>query len=155
MNTSIFCRIIVFFLKKMGQSRPLFCLFLFFSHYNFNTNWKKRRWCAWDSNPGPQYGRRRQNHRAMAATQHTCLIINPIVHERFATFCTSTSTSRPLSRLFSNYFWKRESGESFFVSQPFVWIIGWYWSNYTPPERMNSWHLWTALDQLDKVQMGR
>ena len=36
----------------MGQSRPLFVLFLFFSHYNFNTNWKKHRWCAWDLNPG-------------------------------------------------------------------------------------------------------
>ena len=52
----------------MGQSRPLFCLFSFFSHYNFNTNWKKHRWCAWDSNPGPQDGRRRQNQGAMAAT---------------------------------------------------------------------------------------
>ena len=30
-----------FFLKKMGQSRPLFCLFSFFSDYNFNnSNWK-------------------------------------------------------------------------------------------------------------------
>ena len=29
------------FFKKTGQSRPLFCLFLFFSSYNFNnTNWK-------------------------------------------------------------------------------------------------------------------
>ena len=53
---------------KMGQSMPLFCLFSFFSRNNFNTNWKKLRWCAWDSNPGPQDGRRRQNHGAMAAT---------------------------------------------------------------------------------------
>ena len=53
------------FFKKMGQSRPLFCLFSFFSRYNFNTNWKKHRWCAWDSNPGPQDGRRRRNHGAM------------------------------------------------------------------------------------------
>ena len=30
---------------------------------------KKHRWSAWDTNPGPQGGRRRQNHRAMAATQ--------------------------------------------------------------------------------------
>ena len=30
---------------------------------------KKHRWCAWDSNPGPQDGRRRRNHRAMAATK--------------------------------------------------------------------------------------
>ena len=29
---------------------------------------KKRRWSAWDLNPGPQNGRRRRNHRAMAAT---------------------------------------------------------------------------------------
>ena len=42
--------------------RPLFCLFLLFSRYNFNTNWKKRRWCAWDPNPGPQDGRRRRSY---------------------------------------------------------------------------------------------
>ena len=52
----------------MGHSRPLFCLFSLFSRNNFNTNWKKLRWCAWDSNPGPQDGRRRRNHGAMAAT---------------------------------------------------------------------------------------
>ena len=28
---------------------------------------KKHRWCAWDSNPGPQDGRRRRNHVAVAA----------------------------------------------------------------------------------------
>ena len=40
----------------MGQSRPLLCLF---SHHKFNnTNWKKCRWCAWDSNPQPQDGGR-------------------------------------------------------------------------------------------------
>ena len=38
---------------KNGPIPASFCLFLSFSHYNFNnTNWKKRRWCAWDSNPG-------------------------------------------------------------------------------------------------------
>ena len=51
-----------------GPILASFCLFSFFSHYNFNTNWKKHRWCAWDSNPGPQDGRRRRNHGAMAAT---------------------------------------------------------------------------------------
>ena len=57
------------FFKKMGQSWPLFVYFSFFSGYNFNnTNWKKCRWCAWDSNPGPQDGRRRRNHGAMVAT---------------------------------------------------------------------------------------
>ena len=53
---------------NMGQSRPLLRLFSSFSHsnttYNCNTNWKK---CRWDLNREPQDGRRRQNHRAMAA----------------------------------------------------------------------------------------
>ena len=53
---------------KHGPIAASFCLFSFFSHYNFNTYWNKHRWCAWDSNPGPQDGRRRLNHRAMAAT---------------------------------------------------------------------------------------
>ena len=58
------------FFKKNGPIPASFCLFSSFSHYNFNnTNWKKHSWCAWDSNPGPQDGRRRRNHGAMAATQ--------------------------------------------------------------------------------------
>ena len=57
------------FFFKNGPVPASFCLFLIFSRYNFNnTNWKKCRWCAWDSNPGPQDGRRRWNHGAMAAT---------------------------------------------------------------------------------------
>ena len=52
---------------KNGPIPASFCLFSSFSHYNFNnTNWKKRSWCAWDSNTGQQDGRRRQNHGAMA-----------------------------------------------------------------------------------------
>ena len=49
----------------------IFVLFTFqfkWQIYNLNNiNWKKRRWCAWDSNPGPQDGRCRQIHWAMAA----------------------------------------------------------------------------------------
>ena len=67
----------------MGQYRPLFCLFSFFSRYNFNINWKKRRWCAWDSNPGPQDGRRRWNHGAMAATPNFCILTSVKSHVRF------------------------------------------------------------------------
>ena len=48
-----------------------FCLFSFFSHSNSNSNdkykLKKHRWCAWDSNPGRQDGRRRRIHWAIAA----------------------------------------------------------------------------------------
>ena len=49
----------------MGQSRPLFVYFRYF--LETISLIQKRRWSAWESNPGPQDGRRRQNHRAMAA----------------------------------------------------------------------------------------
>ena len=40
-----------------------FCLFSSFSHFNFNNaNWKKRRLCAWDSNPRPQNSRHMRYH---------------------------------------------------------------------------------------------
>ena len=45
----------------------IFILFLFQQQYSFNFNMKKHKWCASDSNPGPQDGKRRQNHKAMAA----------------------------------------------------------------------------------------
>ena len=61
---------IKYFFKKMGQSRPLFLfIFVFSTSYNLNSNWKKRRWCAWDSNPGWQDGRRERIHWATAAPQ--------------------------------------------------------------------------------------
>ena len=87
----------------MGQSRPLFRLFSFFSSYNFNnTNWKKHWWCAWDSNPGPQYGRRRQNHGSMAATLF-CL---------FALVCT------PQLIQLQSY---RGNGELYFKGHNWLW----------------------------------
>ena len=52
----------------MGQSRPLFVYFCSFPVTISIQIEKKRRWCAWDSNPGQQDGRRRRNHGAMAAT---------------------------------------------------------------------------------------
>ena len=60
-----------------------FCLFLFLSHYNFNTIWKKRSWCAWDSNPGQQDGRWRWNHGAMVATQKRKRFTPWLPYERF------------------------------------------------------------------------
>ena len=63
----LLCLCTIPFLKKYGLIRTSFCLFLSFSHYNFKTtNCKKRRWCAWDSNPHD--GRCRWYHGAMAAT---------------------------------------------------------------------------------------
>ena len=60
------------FFFKMCQSRPLY-LFIFVL-FTFKFNWqiyslklKKHRWCAWDSNPGRQDGRRRRIHWAMVA----------------------------------------------------------------------------------------
>ena len=57
-----------FLFLKMGQSRPLFVYFRSFLITISIQIEKKRRWCAWDSNPGPQVSRCRQNHRAMGAT---------------------------------------------------------------------------------------
>ena len=42
-----------------GPSRPLFVYFRSFLVTISIQNGKKRRWCAWDSNLGPQNGRRR------------------------------------------------------------------------------------------------
>ena len=57
---------------KNGPNPASFCLFLFFSHDKFSTNfdykWKNRRWCAWYLNTGQQDGRCRWIHWAMAAT---------------------------------------------------------------------------------------
>ena len=51
----------------MSQSRPLF---VYFRHFLDTISKiqidKKLKWCAWDSNPGPQDGRLRRNHGAMA-----------------------------------------------------------------------------------------
>ena len=67
------------FFKKNGPIPASFCPFSLFSRYNFNnTNRKKLRWCAWDSNPGPQDGRRRQNHGVMAATQSLISFLTPL-----------------------------------------------------------------------------
>ena len=53
---------------KKGQSRPLICLFSFFSHYNFNTTWKSIDGVLWIRTRG-----RKRNHGAMAATLKACL----------------------------------------------------------------------------------
>ena len=78
-----------FFFKKNGPFPAPFCLFSFFS-YNFNTNWKKRRWCAWDLNPGPQDGWGRRNHWAMAATQ------------RFEKFVVENEKNSPVHWIFDD-----------------------------------------------------
>ena len=65
----------------MGQSRPLF---VYFRSFLITISIQIEKWCAWDSNPGLQDGRRRRNHGAMAATQvghftvpkHFCLYLD-------------------------------------------------------------------------------
>ena len=66
-----------YFFQNMGQSRPLF---VYFRPFRITIQFwlekgKARRFCAWDSNhPGPQSGRRRQIHWAMAVAHWpTCL----------------------------------------------------------------------------------
>ena len=71
------------FFKKIGPIPASFCLFSSFSHYNFN-NWKKHRWCAWDSNLGPHDCRRRRNHGAMAATPTKQVSLSKYFFCRFA-----------------------------------------------------------------------
>ena len=45
---------------KYGPMQASFCLFSSFSRHKSIENWKKRRYCAWDSNLGPQDGWRRR-----------------------------------------------------------------------------------------------
>ena len=53
---------------NMRQFWPLFCFIfvLFTLQFKFKLKKAKRRCCAWDSNQGPQDGRRRRIHWAMA-----------------------------------------------------------------------------------------
>ena len=65
--TGLVDRISYGFLKKWADSGLFLFTFVLFS-LQFQYKLKKHRWCAWDSNPWPQDGRRRQNHGAMATT---------------------------------------------------------------------------------------
>ena len=84
----------------MGQSWPLFpFIFVFSTRYNSNfLNWKKRRWCAWDSNPGRQDGRRERIHWAMAAPPIEELFMSLLFSFKESNFCRKNN----LSRLFSS-----------------------------------------------------
>ena len=93
----------------MGKSRLVFVLLAFFSHYNVdNTNWKKPRWCARDSNPGPLDGRCRRNHGAMVGALHLylCLSISILPPSFFIslTFSFSLSFVLPISLSFFTSF---------------------------------------------------
>ena len=57
----------VMFLKIWANPGLFSFIFVPFTS-QINYKLKKRWWSAWDSNPGPQDGRRRRNHGAMAAT---------------------------------------------------------------------------------------
>ena len=63
------------YLFKMCQTRPLFVHFRSFHMTNIAQiqYMKKRKWLAWDSNPGWHVGRRRQIHWVMAATHSFAL----------------------------------------------------------------------------------
>ena len=62
----------------MANPSLFFVYFNPFLHHKSITNWKKRRWSAWDLNLGPQDGRCRQNHGAMAATYNYSLLTNAL-----------------------------------------------------------------------------
>ena len=85
---------------KNGPIPAPFCLFLSFSHHNFNnSNSKKHRWCAWDSNPRPQDGRRRRYHGAMATALQPKLLGGRKVFEQSST--KSWPTTDPKRRFAS------------------------------------------------------
>ena len=57
-----------------GPIPASFCLFSSFFDYNINNkNWKKHRWCSWDSKPQPQDGRRRKNGAMVAPKRPSIL----------------------------------------------------------------------------------
>ena len=62
------------FLKYGAIPDAFSFIFLFFSFQQQLQLEKKCRWCAFDSNLGPQESRRRQNHGAMVATQVSTLL---------------------------------------------------------------------------------
>ena len=53
------------YFSKIGGKPAPFCSFSSFCQYNdkystkFDYKWKKRKWCAWNSNPGTKDCRRR------------------------------------------------------------------------------------------------
>ena len=55
------------FFFKYGPIPASFSFIFVLFTKQFNCKLKKHRWCAWDSNTWPQNGRRRRNHRDMAA----------------------------------------------------------------------------------------
>ena len=62
-------------LKFVYGPNPVYLLFIFvlfsFQYQIQHHKLKKRKWCAWDSNPGLQDGWQRLKHGAMAATPST------------------------------------------------------------------------------------
>ena len=79
--TEVFKLVIVksFFFKYGPIPASFSFIFVLFT-LQFNYKLKKHRWSAWDLNPGPQDGRRRQNHGAMAATKKTIFFLKPYLN---------------------------------------------------------------------------
>ena len=104
----------VFFFFKNGPIPVSFCLFPPISLYNFNnTNWKKLRLCAWDSNPRPQDGKRRWIHGAMVAAKRSSLSSfhkmgqpRPLFHlfSSFQTNITNFTTNRCMKNVHPVYY---------------------------------------------------
>ena len=59
----------LFFLKRGPITASFLFICVFSTCYNLNSNLKKCRWCAWDSNSGQQDGRRERIHWATVAPQ--------------------------------------------------------------------------------------
>ena len=116
------------FFLKMGQSRPLFVYFRCFHIPIQMTNiqfeqfkLKKRRWCAWDSNPGRHDGRRRRIHWAIAAPLvYQLLHVRSYQAQRLLGRVRSTSSKRGL--LFSFFFFSVDSWQLTFNIRFCRWL---------------------------------
>ena len=121
---------------KMGQSRPLFVYFRIFHKTQININWKMCRWCALDSNPGWQDGRRRQIHWAMAAPQRTVIVCSSELYfrqmQRQQIYSFSIETKKhPISFLCSLESWNDCSAKGD--------LLWWEWTTHRqcPPMSAN------------------
>ena len=99
------------FFKKYGPIPASFSFIFVLFTSQINYKLKKRRWSAWDSNPGPQDGRRWRNHGAMAATSfYIRIFLWPILYGALLHSNNSAEESR----------WQELS----YFSNQKLWLIG-------------------------------
>ena len=98
----------------MGQTRPLFVYFVHFKwqiKHNFNCKWSKHILCAWDSNLGQQYGRRRWIHWAYIKIKKASQVIGKC-YSTLLLYLFSIKCIRKQPEMV--HFWNENEIETFF-----------------------------------------